>query len=210
MRDRCYRGAMDQAVGDAPSEGRGSTGPRGGIRAGRRAGRERRGDRRERPAEERADALKERMYATFTGLAIVLVQWGHVEHLDASRATYALLIGIVGITAAGFAADVIAHLSVHAAFPTGAEFGRMLRIAGSALASAFVPVLLLVLAWADVLGLEQALRTASIVYLATLAVIGYFAVRRTRLVWWQQLAALAILVALGGLVLALQQLAHEH
>ena len=56
----------------------------------------------------------------------------------------------------------------------------------------------------------RALRTASIVYLATLAVIGYFAVRRTRLGWWQQLVALGILVALGGLVILLQQLAHEH
>jgi hypothetical protein len=172
-----------------------------------RAQRERRATR---AVEERAEALKERVYATFTGLAIVLVQWGNVEHLDATRATYALLIGIVGITVAGFAADVIAHMSVHAAFPTGAELGRMLRIAGTALASAFVPVVLLALAWADVLELDTALRSASIVYLATLAVIGYFAVRRTRLGWWQQLAALAILVALGGLVVLLQQLAHEH
>ncbi|WP_308798480.1 hypothetical protein [Agromyces silvae] len=171
----------------------------------------RRSDRREtRPVGERAEALKERVYATFTGLAIVLVQWGNVEHLDASRATYALLIGIFGITVAGFVADVIAHMSVHAAFPNGAELGRMLRIAGTALASAFVPVVLLVLAWADVIGLEPALRSASIVYLATLAVIGYFAVRRTRLGWWQQVVALAILVALGGLVIVLQQLAHEH
>ncbi|MDR5700556.1 hypothetical protein [Agromyces aerolatus] len=180
--------------------------PRGRSGSARR--REERG--RTRPIDERAEALKERVYATFTGLAIVLVQWGNVEHLDASRATYALLIGIVGITVAGFAADVIAHMSVHAAFPTGAELGRMLRIAGSALASAFVPVVLLVLAWAEVLELEGALRTASIVYLATLAVIGYFAVRRTRLGWWQQLVALAILVALGLLVIVLQQLAHEH
>lgn len=183
--------------------------PSGRARTGRgRSDRRERHD--ERPIGERAEALKERVYATFTGLAIVLVQHGNVEHLDASHATYALLIGIVGITVAGFAADMIAHMSVHAAFPTGAELGRMLRIAGSALASAFVPVVLLVLAWTDVLELEAALRAASIVYLATLAVIGYFAVRRTRLGWWQQVAALAILVALGGLVIVLQQLAHEN
>lgn len=187
--------AIDAGTPDEPGRGR--------------AGRSPRRDR-QRPIDERAEALKERVYATFTGLAIVLVQWGNVEHLDASRATYALLIGIVGITVAGFAADVIAHMSVHAAFPTGEELGRMLRIAGSALASAFIPVVLLALAWADVLDLEPALRIASIVYLATLAVIGYFAVRRTRLGWWQQLAALGILVALGGLVVLLQQLAHEH
>jgi hypothetical protein len=172
---------------------------------------ERRADRHpDRPVDERADALKERVYATFTGLAIVLVQYGNVEHLTASNATYALLIGIVGITVAGFAADVIAHMSVHAAFPSGDELARMLRIAGSALASALVPLVLLVLAWADVIGLEPALRASSIVYLATLGVIGWFAVRRTRLGFWQQFVALAILVALGGLVILLQQLAHAH
>lgn len=162
------------------------------------------------PVDERAEALKERVYATFTGLAIVLVQLNNAEHLVASNATYALLIGIVGITVAGFAADVIAHMSVHAAFPSGDDIARMLRIAGSALASAVVPLVLLVLAWTDVIELEPALRAASIVYLATLGVIGYFAVRRTRLGFWQQVVALAILVALGGLVILLQQLAHEH
>ena len=164
----------------------------------------------DRPADERAESLKERIYATFTGLAIVLVQWGNVEHLSASRATYALLIGIVGITVAGFVADIIAHVSVHAAFPSRSELGRMLRIAGTALASAAIPVVLLVLAWLDVLHLETALRAASVVYLVTLVVIGYFAVRRTRLRWWEQLVALAILVALGGVVIVLQQLAHAH
>jgi hypothetical protein len=192
---------MDDAVAtdEAGEHGRGRGGPRG---------REARSP--VRSAGERAEALKERVYATFTGLAIVLVQLNNVEHVVASNATYALLIGIAGITVAGFAADVIAHMSVHAAFPSGEELARMLRIAGSALASAFVPLVLLVLAWADVIELEAALRASTIVYLATLGVIGWFAVRRTRLGFWQQLVALAILVALGGLVILLQQLAHEH
>lgn len=193
----------DAAATDDPGEhGRGRRGPR--VRERRDARSPERSD------GERAEALKERVYATFTGLAIVLVQYNNVEHVVASNATYALLIGIAGITVAGFAADVIAHMSVHAAFPSGEELARMLRIAGSALASAFVPLVLLVLASTDVIELEPALRAASIVYLATLGVIGWFAVRRTRLGFWQQLVALAILVALGGLVILLQQLAHEH
>ncbi|MCM3659314.1 hypothetical protein M3147_18845, partial [Agromyces mediolanus] len=81
----------------------------------------------ERASDERADALKERVYATFTGLAIVLVQHSNVAHLDAARATLTLLVGIVAITAAGFVADVIAHLAVHEAFPDRAETGRIMR-----------------------------------------------------------------------------------
>jgi hypothetical protein len=86
----------------------------------------------------------------------------------------------------------------------------MARVSGTAIASAGVPLVLLVLAVLEVLDLEAALRAASIVYLVTLGVIGWFAVRRTRVEWWKQLVALGILVALGGGVILLQQLAHGH
>ncbi|NUT58313.1 MAG: hypothetical protein HOQ00_05640 [Agromyces sp.] len=160
--------------------------------------------------EERAEALKERVYATFTGLAIVLVQINNVEHITATRATLTLLVGIVAISAAGFVAEVIAHLAVHQAFPDGGELGRMARVSGSAIASAGVPLILLVLAVLGVFQLEGALRAASIVYLVTLGLIGWFAVRRTRVTWWKQVVALGILLALGAGVIGLQQLAHGH
>lgn len=164
----------------------------------------------DRPTEEQAEALKERVYATFTGLAIVLVQHANVEHVTAARATLTLLVGIVAITAAGFVAEVISHLAVHQAFPDGSELGRMARVSGSAIASAGVPLILLALAVFGVLELERALRAASIVYLVTLGLIGWVAVRRTRVAWWKQLTALGILVALGAGVILLQQLAHGH
>jgi hypothetical protein len=164
----------------------------------------------DRPVEERAEALKERVYATFTGLAIVLVQINNVEHLTATRATLTLLVGIIAISAAGFVAEVIAHLAVHQAFPDGGELGRMARVSGTAIASAGVPLILLVLAVLGVFQLEGALRAASIVYLVTLGLIGWFAVRRTRVAWWKQLVSLGILLALGAGVILLQQLAHGH
>jgi len=55
-----------------------------------------------------AQALKERVYATFTGLALVLVLRGH--ETTPRDATFSLAIGVLGITVAGFAAEVIAHL----------------------------------------------------------------------------------------------------
>jgi hypothetical protein len=164
----------------------------------------------ERPVDERAEALKERIYATFTGLAIVLVQQANVEHVSANRAALTLLVGIVAITAAGFVADVIAHLAVHAAFPDRTELGRMLRVSGTAIASAGVPLILLALAAFGVLELDGALRAASVVYLVTLGLIGFVAVRRTQVAWWKQLVALGALVALGLAVVLLQQLAHGH
>ncbi|RXZ48255.1 hypothetical protein [Agromyces binzhouensis] len=162
------------------------------------------------PIEEMAEALKERVYATFTGLAIVLVQHENADHISAGRATLTLLVGIVAITAAGFVADVVSHLVVHADFPRGRELARMGRVAGSALGSASIPLILLVLAVLGVFELQGALTAASIVYIVTLALIGYVAVRRTRLTWWEQLIGLGMLALLGLAVVGLQQLAHGH
>ncbi|WP_203581423.1 hypothetical protein [Microbacterium hibisci] len=152
--------------------------------------------------------FKERVYATFTGLAIVLVV-ASSEHAEADHAFWALILGVVGITAAGFVSDVVSHLAVHRTFPGRADLIISTRIAGGALGTLLTPGVLLLLALLDVLPLDAALRASSIVYIATLAVIGWFAVRRSDLAWWKQVIALAILVALGLLVVGLQTLAHS-
>ena len=153
-----------------------------------------------------AQALKERVYATFTGLAIVLVLRGHEP--SPQDATFSLVIGVLGITVAGFVAEIIAHLAAHGAFPSRAELGRMSRIASGAFGSASVPIVLL-LTWPGWIELETALRVSTIIYLATLGLIGFAAVRRTSLSWWAQLLALLALVLLGAIVVGLQLLAHS-
>jgi len=65
-----------------------------------------------------------------------------------------------------------------------------------------------VLAVFDVMELETSLRVSAIVYLVTLGLSGWVAVRRARLSVWQQLIALAALVLLGVLVIGVQVLAH--
>ena len=103
----------------------------------------------------------------------------------------------------------IAHLAAHATFPDGEDLGRMFRIASGAFASVGVPVALLLCSWPGWISVGTALVAATWVYLATLALIGWAAVRRTRLAWWQQLLALVTLVVLGGIVILLQLLAHS-
>lgn len=180
----------------------------GGQRAARRQHvRERRGGwLAGQSSEVVALALKERVYATFTGLAIVLVLRAHES--TPQTATFSLVIGVLGITVAGFAADVIAHLAAHASLPDRHELARMFRVASGAFASVGVPVVLLLLSWPDWITLTGALQAATWVYLATLALIGWAAVRRTDLRWWKQLLALGGLVLLGGIVIVLQLVAH--
>lgn len=156
-----------------------------------------------------AQYLKERIYATITGLAIVLVISTNAEHHDARGALFSLVIGVLGITAAGYLAENIAHIAVHAKLPTTAEQRVLLRIALGALSTVVTPVILLVLAWVGVMQLETSLRVSTIVYLVTLGVIGFGAVRRTGLSWWARLAVLAVLVGFGALVVGVQVLAHS-
>ncbi|GAA1839413.1 hypothetical protein [Agromyces salentinus] len=190
---------MDDAGGRSDADG--TNGAAGGVAHD---------DHRVRPENVRAEALKERVYATFTGLAIVLVQLTNVEHLAAGRVAIELVVGILAITAAGLAADVISFLSVHSRFPDGHEVRVMLRIAASALASAGVPVVVLVLAVVGLVDVETALRIVSIVYVVTLGVIAYLGVRRTGAPWWKQLVALAALMAVGLSVVLIQLAAHGH
>lgn len=152
--------------------------------------------------------FKERVYATFTGLAIVLVVSAS-EHAEPDHAFLALMLGVLGITAAGFVSDIVSHLAVHRDFPNRGEFAVLARIAGGALGTLVTPGLLLLLAWLDVMDLEASLRVATIVYIVTLVVVGWLAVRRARLSWWQKLVGLGILLALGLLVVGLQTLAHS-
>ncbi|WP_146076980.1 MULTISPECIES: hypothetical protein [unclassified Rathayibacter] len=170
-------------------------------RAGRWAERTRR------PLDEIARALKERVYATFTGLAVVMIYLVG-DHPDAVHALQSLVISIIGISAAGFVAEVIAHQVVHAATPSRAESGTMLRIAGGALASASLPVLALgaaALGWIDA---TVALRIGAGVYVATLAGIALIAVVRAGLSWKESLVSLLGIVGLGVLVVGVLALAH--
>ncbi len=152
--------------------------------------------------------LKERVYATFTGLAITLVLLGEFDHIEPGRAFGTLALGVLGITVAGLLADIVAHVSVHGALPSRLEFRLELRIASGALGTAVLPLLLIAAAWLGWLDLHDALRIDSFIYLATLGLIGYLAVRRSTLKPWGKLVALSVFVVFGGVVILIQILAH--
>lgn len=157
---------------------------------------------------EQAAILKERVYATFTGLAILLPLAGHAEELGAGTVAAALFIGVLGIALAGFLSDVIAHLSVHKNLPSRRELTLLIWVAIKAMGTVLVPLILLGLAGLDVMRVEAGVRASVWVLIVTLGVIGYFAVRRSGLPWWKQVLVLLAEVALGGIVVGLELLAH--
>jgi hypothetical protein len=89
----------------------------------------------------RADALKERVYVTFTALAVVLAMQTHAEGLTAGEAAKTIAITVIGTLLAVFVADLVAHLAVHTVLPTRPELRRMMRVSFGAFAVAVLPLL---------------------------------------------------------------------
>ena len=120
--------------------------------------------------DESTRALKERIYASFTGLAILGALYAN-GHATAPEALLSVAVGVFGISVAGFLAEVVAHLVTHQALPSTAEVRTMGRIALAALGSASLPLLVLALSWAGLLSLEVALWIGMGIYTATLVLV---------------------------------------
>lgn len=170
--------------------------------------------RRDRPApseadrEQRAERLKERIYVTFTSLAVVLAMLTHAHDLTPGAAATTLLVAVVATLLAVFVADFVSHTVVHAAVPTASQLRHMVGVSSSALAVIVVPLILLGLAGLDVMEVERALRISSTVLVVTLGIVGWLAVRRVKLAGWLKLVLLAAEVLLGFAVIGLELLAH--
>jgi hypothetical protein len=160
-------------------------------------------------ADHRADALKERVYVTFTSLAVIMAMQSHSEqHVSAGEAATTLSITVIGTLLAVFVADLISHLAVHATLPTRAELGSMMRVSFGAFAAVVLPLLFIAAAAFDLWTIDTALRASIIALVVSLILIGYLAVRRVPMTWWQRLIALGAEFVLGAAVVGVELLAH--
>jgi hypothetical protein len=156
--------------------------------------------------EVRAAHLKERIYVAFASLAVVLGLQRH--HASAGEAILTLVVTILGLLLAVFVADVAAHIVVHERTMSRDELSVAVRTSFGAIGSLGAPLLFLGLAYAGVWSTDTALTASAIALVAALVVIGWAAVRRLRLAWWQRLIALGAEALLGIAVVSLQLLAH--
>ena len=153
------------------------------------------------------DRLRERIYVTFTALAILMAMNGHGE-LDSPTVLWTLVISVIGVLLAGLASDLVSHMIVHSTLPAAKEFGHMLAVSSRALGVLVVPLISVGLAVFDVIADRTGMTIAIVALIASLAVIARIAVARTGLSGWRQLAALLVIVALGVLVVFLEALVH--
>lgn len=157
----------------------------------------------------RSRALKERIYATFTGLAI-LAAVAATGHTTAWDAAFTVLVGVFGISLAGFVAEVVAHQVSHKRMPVAGEVGGMARIALGALGSASAPLIILVASGFGLLDVALALRLGMALYGVVLVAIFLIASRRSGLRPLQKLVSSAMFVGVALLVVAVLSMAHLH
>lgn len=164
---------------------------------------------RQRPTPEQlVPYLKERVYVSFIGLAVLLGLGVHTSDTEPLTAVTSLLIAAIGAGSAGLVSEVIAHLGVHGHLPKASEFGQLVRVSSGALATVVLPVLVLLLAVAGWIPVETALTVAIAIMALTLGAVGYLAVFRSSLRWWTKLAVFVALVVFGLVVILVQLLAH--
>ena len=153
--------------------------------------------------------LRERLYGAISGLATLAVLARYTS-ADTNAWTRVLDVAVAtgGLWAASLLADWVAHLGVRLRVPIEQTALRMLRSSGQILEAALVPLLVLVVAGIGWLHTDIALWIAMWVLVAELGIIGFLAVRRAHLHWWQKIFAVTALAGVGALVVAVKMLAH--
>lgn len=158
--------------------------------------------------QRRAAALKERVYVTFTTLAVTLALQTHADETSPGAAAMTLSIAVIGTLLAVFVADFLSHLTIHSAVPSLAEFRHMLAVTGSGATVLVAPLLLLAAAGLGLWSVASALSWVLVVLIATLALVGYLAIRNLALPFYQRAIILFAEVILGIVVIGLEVLAH--
>ena len=161
------------------------------------------------PVEHVVSLLRERLYGAISCLATLAVLARYTtEDTSAWARMLDVAVATGGLWAASLLADWVAHLGVYRTSPRGRDLRRMLQSSGQILEAAFLPLVVLAVAGLGGLNTYTATWIASWVLVAELGVIALLAVRRTRLPWWQQALAVALLVGVGVLVLGIKIIAH--
>ena len=151
--------------------------------------------------QQRSEVLKERVYVTFTALAVIIAYERDAEHASVKGAALTLSLTVLGTLLAVFVADVIAHMVRHSALPSRPQLAHLLYVSLGSLAVLVVPLAILGLSATDVVDLPSALRAIAVALVVSLVVATLFAVRRLRVAVGLKILVLASVTGLGLLAL---------
>lgn len=159
-------------------------------------------------AAQRSEALKERIYVTFTALAVTIASAREAEHVTVGGAALTLVLTVVGTLLAVSTAEYIAQMVRDGEVPDRRDVGHILYVALSSLGVLPAPLVILGLSALGALDLPAALRIISFALVATLVIVTRVAVRRLRVGPGAKLLVLAGVTVLGVAVLAVELAVH--
>ncbi|MBM7412086.1 hypothetical protein JOE38_001909 [Clavibacter michiganensis] len=159
-------------------------------------------------AAQRSEAMKERIYVTFTALAVTIATEREAEHATIGGAALTLLLTVVGTLLAVSVAECIAQMVRDGEVPDRRDVGHILYVGISSLGVLPAPLAILGLSALGALDLQAALRIIAIVLVATLVIVTLVAVRRLRVSFGVKLLVLAVVAVLGVAVLAVELAVH--
>lgn len=91
-------------------------------------------------ARQRSEALKERVYVTFTALAVTIAFERDAGHMTVADAALTLLLTVLGTLLAVFVADVIAHMVRDSSLPYRAELAHLMYVSFGSLGVIVAPM----------------------------------------------------------------------
>lgn len=148
-------------------------------------------------AQQRSEALKERVYVTSTVLAVTIAYERDAGHATVDDAALTLLFTVLGTLMAVFVADVVAHMVRDGMLPSGRELAHLAYVSFGSSGVVVVPMGILAISAAGGIDVATALHAISATLAATLVFVTLLAVRRLRVGPWRKALALAITTALG-------------
>ena len=155
-----------------------------------------------------AAALRERVYATVTGLSTVLILLSQADSISPRAATIDLAVTMGGLWIASVFADVVAHSTVQGDAVRGDQLRSIMRVGAQAAEIAVVPLLAIGLSGTGWWTLHTGLVIAICALLLTQLVVALIALRLSTISTPRRLLIIAAELVLGGLVIAIKLAAH--
>lgn len=160
-------------------------------------------------SERVVSLLRERIYGAISCLAtLVLLTRAPAEEVGAAGRLIGVLVVAGGLFAASLLAEALAQLVVYKRALRGPGGAEMVRTSGQILVAAALPAIPLLVSVIGWLSVDAATWIALGLLVAELGLFALVAARRLDLRWWQQVIAVAVLMAIGGLVVLIKVIAH--
>jgi hypothetical protein len=159
-------------------------------------------------AQQRSEAMKERIYVTFTALAVTIATVRDADHATVGGTALTLLLTVLGTLLAVSVAEYIAQMVRDGEVPDRHDVGHILWVCANSIGVLPAPMAILGLSALGALDLAAALRIISFVLVLTLVLVTLIAVRRLRVGIGTKLGVLAGVAVLGVAVLVVELAVH--